>query len=91
MHGPFEGDTVELVLALARCPAGRATSAEPAARVGRPLGVVSRALRAAERRGLVGSSTTLSAQPGRDRVFWLSAKTGAGPLAHPERDQPAGD
>jgi hypothetical protein len=70
-----------LVLAdrgLAECPAGRATSATLAERLSRPLGEVSRALRDAERCGVVGSTITLSERPGRDRVFWLTADKGIG-------------
>lgn len=90
MNRAFGGETDELVLALAQCPAGRATSAEVAQRLRRPLGAVSRALRQAERRGVVGSSITLSTQPGRDRVFWLTAGVGIGLLAQTQGGRPGG-
>lgn len=91
MTSTFGADMAELVLALVECPAGRATSAEFAERVGQPLGVVSRALREAERWGVVGSSMTLSSQPGRDRVFWLTADRGIEPLTHTNRARATGD
>lgn len=91
MDGAFGKETAELVLALGDCPAGRATSAELAERLGRPLGVVVRALRGAERHGVVGSSITLSAQPGRDRVFWLTADKGVGLLAQTQPGHATGD
>ncbi|MEY2533689.1 MAG: hypothetical protein QOF29_1599 [bacterium] len=47
-----------------------------AERLNRPRGVVSRELRDAQRAGLVDSAITLSNEPGRDRVFWLTADNG---------------
>jgi hypothetical protein len=41
-----------------------------------PRGVVSRELRDAQRAGLVDSAITLSNEPSRDRVFWLTADNG---------------
>jgi hypothetical protein len=39
---------------------------------------------------VVGSSITLSAQPGRDRVFSLTADAGIGLIAQTEPDQAPG-
>ncbi|MEA2322884.1 MAG: hypothetical protein QOD81_2734 [Solirubrobacteraceae bacterium] len=83
----------ELLLALAASPGGRATPADVAQRLDRPLGVVSRELRDAQRAGLVGSAITLSDQPGRDRMFWLTADKGLQVLleasgARSRRDEP---
>src|SRR5215210_3550079 len=69
-------ETAELLLALVASPGGRATPVDLAERLDRPLGVVSRQLRDAERAGLVDSAITLAAQPGRDRMFWLTADRG---------------
>jgi hypothetical protein len=89
-------ETAELLLALAASPAGRATPNDVARRLDRPLGVVSRRLRDAQRAGWVGSAITLTNQPGRDRMFWLTADKGLRALleaggAHSMRDEPRSD
>jgi hypothetical protein len=75
-------ETAELLLALAASPGGRATAGAVAEALQRPLGVVSRRLRDAQRAGLVGSAVALSARPGRDRVYWLTADKGLRVLVH---------
>ena len=69
-------ETAELLLALVASPGGRATPGDLAERLDRPLGVVVRQLRRAERAGLVDSAITLADRPGRDRMFWLTADKG---------------
>jgi len=91
-------EMAELLLAVAASPGGRATAAAVAESVQRPLGDVSRRLRDAQRAGLVASAVTLSAQPGRDRVYWLTADKGLSVLvrangrdAAPDADAPSAD
>src|SRR5215210_537928 len=89
-------ETAELLLALVASPGGRATPGDLAERLDRPLGVVSRQLRDAERAGLVDSAITLADGPGRDRMFWLTADKGLRALlkargGRPHGDEPPGD
>ncbi|MEA2227057.1 MAG: hypothetical protein QOF29_1353 [bacterium] len=76
MASAVDRRTAELLLALTASPGGRATLNDLAARLDRPRGVLSRELRDAQRAGLVGSAITLANEPGRDRVFWLTADKG---------------
>jgi hypothetical protein len=69
-------ETAEVLLALVASPGGRATPADVAERLDRPLGMVVRQLRDAHRAGLVGSAITLADRPGHDRMFWLTADKG---------------
>ncbi len=76
MAGPLDRESAELLLALAASPGGRATPADVAERLDRPLGSVLRQLRDAQRAGLVDSAITPGEQPGRERMFWLTADKG---------------
>jgi len=76
MDGETDRETAELLLTLVASPAGRATPADLAERLGAPLSVTSRRLREAQRQGLVASFITLANEAGRDRVFWLTADSG---------------
>jgi predicted transcriptional regulator len=76
MAGAPDRETAELLLALVASPGGRATPADLAERLDRPLAVVARQLREAGRAGLVDSAITLADRPGRDRMFWVTADKG---------------
>jgi DNA-binding MarR family transcriptional regulator len=96
MDDPPDRETAEVLLALVASPGGRATPKDVAERLDRPLGVVSRQLRDAQRAGWVGSAITLTDEPGRDRMYWLTADKGLQALfdagaAIPDADEPLDD